>query len=206
MDGVTLTVEMLDGRGHIDLDTPRHQYGRLALALRGRHQVANALTAIRLLEELAADGHVAVPERAIRAAVTDVTWPARLEVSEMAGVPLLIDGAHNPAGARALARHVRDTYGRRLPMVVGVMRDKKIDALIAALAASASQFVFTAPATPRAAPPEELLAAVRRLDLPVPAMTSASPREAVVAASAFGTPVVVAGSLYLAGEIRAGRP
>ena len=59
-----------------------------------------------------------------------------------AATPSVIDGAHNPAGARALASYLRETYGRRLPMVVGVMRDKNMDELIEALAPAASQFVI----------------------------------------------------------------
>ena len=203
-DGVDASIEMIDGRACLRLTTPARRYEPLRLALRGRHQVANALVAVRLLEELAANGSFDVGESAIRAAVEDVTWPGRLEIVRVRGLDVLIDGAHNPAGARALAGYIRETYGRRLPMVVGVMHDKKIDELVAALAPVASRFIFTAAATPRATAPTDLVAAASRVAPDVVTTSSARPVDAVHAAAAFGSPVVVAGSLYLAGEVRAG--
>ena len=109
-------------------------------------------------------------ESAIVAALTDVEWPARLEYLPHRGHTVVIDGAHNPAGARALASYLRETYGRRLPMVVGIMRDKNVDALIEALAPAASQFVMTAASSPRAATPGELRASAERVapDVAVP--------------------------------------
>lgn len=205
-DDVENAVEMKDGRARLDLTTPRQRYGSVTLALRGRHQVQNALTAVRLLEELSAAGQLNVSAAAIRAGVEDVVWPARLEAVRRHGVDLLIDGAHNPAGARALAVYIEETYGRRLPMVVGVMRDKKIEALLAALAPAASRFVFTAPASPRAASPADLLRLAADVAPNVPADCVDGPLNAVTSAAASGSPVIVAGSLYLAGEVRAGLP
>jgi folylpolyglutamate synthase/dihydropteroate synthase len=75
--------------------------------------------------------------------------------------------------------------------------------MVAALAPSASYFVCTAPATPRAMPPSDLLAAVRRVAPGVPVEAAASPIDALARAVTYGSPAVVAGSLYLAGEIRA---
>jgi folylpolyglutamate synthase/dihydropteroate synthase len=89
-----------------------------------------------------------------------------------------------------------------LPVVLAVMREKSVDEMVAALAPSASHFVCTAPATPRAMPPSDLLAAIRRVAPGVPAEAVASPLEALARAVAYGSPAVVAGSLYLAGEIR----
>jgi dihydrofolate synthase/folylpolyglutamate synthase len=120
-------------------------------------------------------------------------------------VPILLDGAHNPSGARALARHLEETYGRRLPLVVGVMRDKDATRILQALLPVASRIVFTAPRSTRAAAPEDLCALARRLDPAVPVETAGDPFAAIahLSASAQG-PIVVAGSLYLVGEVRAG--
>jgi dihydrofolate synthase/folylpolyglutamate synthase len=175
----------------------------LRLALAGAHQVSNALTAVRLLEEGTAAGVARVPEVAIRSAVEQVVWPARLELLHHGDIPVLVDGAHNPAGARALAQHVKATYGRSLPFVIGVMRDKAIDRIVAALADAASHFVCVAVPHERAATPAELMAIARAQAPHVPAMVDASPAAGLTRATAFGSPVVVAGSLYLAGEIRA---
>ncbi|HKW02775.1 MAG TPA: folylpolyglutamate synthase/dihydrofolate synthase family protein [Vicinamibacterales bacterium] len=202
-EGVSADWTMTEGRARLALTTPGHAYAPITLALRGRHQVENAITAVRLLEELSAHGTFPVPEPAVVAALSDVEWPARLEYLPHLGRTVVIDGAHNPAGARALTSYLRETHGRRLPMVVGIMRDKKVDALIDALAPAASQFVFTAVSSPRAATPGELRASAARVAPDVACLEVASPVEAVATAIALGDPVVVAGSLYLAGEVRA---
>jgi dihydrofolate synthase / folylpolyglutamate synthase len=204
-DGVTAGVRMVEGRAHLTLTTPVRSYGTLVLSLPGRHQAANATTAIRLLELLASARGFELPQEAIATSVEDAVWPGRLETITMSSVEVLLDGAHNPAGARALADHVLDTHHRRLPMVVGTMRDKALDALVSALAPAASQFVFTAASTPRAATPIELSEAATRIAPNIPAFIEPEPTRAVMTAAAFGSPVVVAGSLYLAGEIRAAR-
>jgi dihydrofolate synthase/folylpolyglutamate synthase len=191
-----------EGHARVTARTPLAEYRELRLALAGRHQVANAVVAIRLLEELAQRGLMAVPVAAIRAAVETVVWPGRLERLRGRDVDVLVDGAHNPAGARALARFIEEVFARPLPMVVGIMADKPIDDILRVLASAASHLACTAPATPRAASPKDLAAAARRLAPDRPVSSHDRPGEAVRAASAFGAPVVVAGSLYLAGEVR----
>jgi len=184
------------------MQTPRGPHDA-RLALRGRHQLQNATAAVRLLEELTATGTASVPADAIRVALEDVVWPGRLERTTWRGHEVLVDGAHNPAGARALQAYLAEAFGRRLPMVVGVMRDKPIDLLLDALAPAASHFVCTAPATHRAADPSDLVAAVRRVAPAIPAEAVAGPVDALARAVTYGSPAVVAGSLFLAGEIRA---
>jgi dihydrofolate synthase/folylpolyglutamate synthase len=196
---------MVEGRAHVDLKTPTRSYGTLRLSLAGRHQADNAITAVRLLEALASEQAFQIPARAVATAVEDVVWPARLETISMSSIDVLLDGAHNPAGARALAAHVLETYRQPLPMVVGAMRDKALEALVSALLPAASHFVFTAASTPRAALPIELSNAAARIAPGVAAFIEPQPLAAVSRAAAFGSPVVVAGSLYLAGEIRAAR-
>jgi dihydrofolate synthase/folylpolyglutamate synthase len=202
-ESVDLDVTMHEGVARLSLVTPRGAYRDLTLGLRGRHQVANALAAVRLLEEVSAHGLMPVPADAIRTAVHDVKWPARLELLKWRRHDVLIDGAHNPAGARALAAYLIETYGRKLPLVVGAMRDKKLDALLEALAPAASHFFFTAPDSARAATSDELRSIAAVAAPHVPAEIAASPLDALTRATALGEPTVVAGSLYLAGELRA---
>ena len=202
-DGVASDVTIVDGATSLSLTTPRGNYAAFALALRGRHQVDNAVTAVRLLEELTASGRLAVPPGGIRAAVEDVEWPARLELIRWNGHEVLIDGAHNPAGAHALAWHLQETYDHRVPIVVGIMRDKNVDHMIQSLAPAASHFVFTAPSTGRASSPGDPMRAAERVAPYVPAVEFARPSDALRHAVTLGQPAVVAGSLYLAGEIRA---
>ena len=194
--------EFAEGRAAVTITTPHATYGRARLSLRGRHQVDNAVTAVRLLEETAVAGGLAVGAEAIRAALEETRWPARLEMRSWQGREVLVDAAHNPGGARALAAFLREVYGRPLPMVIAVMRDKAIDDMLDALAPAASHVVFTAPATPRAERPELLVSrlAHRWPDLPGEAVLP--PARALARAVSLGEPAVVAGSLYLAGEIR----
>jgi dihydrofolate synthase/folylpolyglutamate synthase len=114
---------------------------------------------------------------------------------------VLIDGAHNPAGARALASYLDEIYERRLPLVIGIMEDKSIDAMLSALMPAASHVVFTAPASPRAADPADLLSRGAVLFPGVPAEVARDAATALGRAAALGDPVVVCGSLYLVGEV-----
>jgi dihydrofolate synthase/folylpolyglutamate synthase len=121
-EGVTAAATMAAGRTVVTIRTPKAEYGEMTLGLRGRHQIANAVVATRLLEELADVAvpetgpgrgvRLAVPATAIRAGLEDVSWPGRLEWRHWRGTDVIIDGAHNPAGARALAAHVQEVVVR----------------------------------------------------------------------------------------------
>lgn len=187
----------------LSLRTPLHDYGPMQLALPGQHQVDNAITAVRALEEARRRGMAPVTVAAVRTALSDVRWPGRLDWRRWRGHDVLVDGAHNPDGARALAAFIRDTVASPVPIVLGIMRDKAIAEVLLALAPVASMFVCTAPSTPRAAAPGELAEMASRVTPEVPHVTAATPFDALVHASRHGSPVVVAGSLFLAGDILA---
>ena len=200
-DGVAVEAAMIEGRARLALETPVRKYAPMDLALRGRHQIDNAITATRVLEILTRT-FPRVTEPAIRAALTDVVWPARLELLTANGRPVLIDGAHNPAGARALASYLHEVYARPLPIIVGVMADKQVDAIVSALAPQASTLVCTAVSSPRAMSVDRLADAAARLAPSTPVRAITPPAAALQFAQSLDSPVVVAGSLYLAGEIR----
>ncbi len=200
---VAVEATMTDGQTVATIRTPHAAYAAVRLALRGRHQVANAVTAVRLLEALTAAGRFAVPPAAIRAGLEQVEWPGRLEWRQWRGHDVLIDGAHNPAGARALAAYVSEVCGGPVPCVVGAMADKHVAGMLAALAPIASRFVCTAADSRRAASPDDVAAIARTIAPTVPVEIASSPMAAVEAAARHGRPVIVAGSLFLAGEIRA---
>ena len=134
---------LLAGRASIDLVTPVGDYERITLGLNGAHQVANAVVAARTLEVCAELG-LRIQHRDVVAALSDVEWPARLEWLR---VPphgfVLIDAAHNPAGAQALADYLRDANVAPIPLVLAIMRDKDLDAIIAVLAPLVSELVAT---------------------------------------------------------------
>jgi dihydrofolate synthase/folylpolyglutamate synthase len=200
----TADVTLEHGRIRCSLRTPRDSYAALTLALRGRHQLQNAIPAIRLLEELTAAGRFDLNASAVRTAVEGVLWPARLELISWRETQVLIDGAHNPSGAKALAAYLNEVYGRPLPLVVGVMSDKRVDDILAALAPAASHFICTSVSANRSAAPEDLAKHAQRVAPRVKAEAVLDPMDALARAAQCGAPVVVAGSLYLAGEIRGG--
>jgi dihydrofolate synthase / folylpolyglutamate synthase len=200
----------------MDLHTPGGTMRDLRVALLGSHQAANAAVAIALLDALLEDGErrgrpLAVNEVAIRAGMAAVRWPGRLELFRggAEGRDILLDGAHNPAGARALARALDELGVERFPLVFGAMRGKRVTAVLRALAPRQPLPVFTAVTDPHAHRPEELLRAWRRVAPQTRGAAAGtiapSPLDAVARAVALGGrgPVVVAGSLYLVGAVRA---
>jgi len=162
----------------------------------GLHQVENARTAITALDHLGLDA------AQIAAGIRAVRWPGRLERIET-DPDLMLDGAHNPAGARALAEYLRHFHkGRRIVMLFAAMRDKDLHILGDLLFPFAAELIFTAPHNqPRAYAPEEMIEITNRAD----AATFGDPREALALARRLARPedmILVTGSLYLVGEIR----
>jgi dihydrofolate synthase/folylpolyglutamate synthase len=185
----------------VDLRTPDRTLRDLRVGLLGAHQAENAAVAVAVLDAIAEHWDVSVPEDAIRSGLAGARWPGRLELlgGGALGVGrILLDGAHNPAGAAALALALRDLGLRRPSIVFGAMRGKKVREVLRALAPLEPHFVFTAVDDPGAHAPEDLAAAWA--DLGGSAATEPDPAEAVRRAG--GDPVVVAGSLYLVGAVR----
>lgn len=194
--GVRVTASASAQDTALELMTVKADYGKCLLRLPGRHQVENAVIAVRVLEtmpDITAD--------AIRTALSDVEWPARLEWLRWQGHDVLLDGAHNPAGAQALASFLQEMVGQPVPIVIGVMRDKAAAEIVAALAPAASMFVVTEAPTPRAMPAAELAEICQGGGSRT--IIASDPMAAVTTAAETGGPVVVAGSLYLAGHVRA---
>ena len=210
---IRVSQEMKDGRATLIVDTLAGRYGAMSLALRGEHQVGNALVAIRLLETLREAG-IAISSSAIERGLSEVEWPARLELISIAGAAeadgrpkhVLLDAAHNVDGARALADYLARWHADRPPLVLGVMRDKDVEGMIDQLLPVVSSIIVTAAPTPRAMAPDELAARVRsrvaRVDTRVDVRVEADPLQAVERALARSDTVCVAGSIFLAGTLR----
>ena len=198
----------------LDRDGIEVELGRLGtvrVGLRGRHQAANAAVADATLDALEAAGIAIVGERARRDGYATVRWPGRLELIEVAGREVLLDGAHNPAGAATLATAIDDLTPflrpGRATLVLALMADKDVDGVIRALDGAAAlkdaRVICTAAAGGRALPAESL-AEQWRAATGRSAETVAEPRAALDAALSSGSgPVFVAGSLYLVGAARA---
>jgi dihydrofolate synthase/folylpolyglutamate synthase len=195
----------------VDAVTPVRALPGLRVGLLGGHQAANAAVALALLDALAEDAdrrgaRLPIDEAAIRRGFAGARWPGRLEL--LADAPfgrVLLDGAHNPAGARALARSLAELGMRRFPLVFGAARGKRVSAVLRALAPLEPRPVFTQVADPTALPAEDLLRRWQRIGAG-PADQAATPEVALrIAASrrtAADQPIVVAGSLYLVGAVR----
>jgi dihydrofolate synthase/folylpolyglutamate synthase len=199
-EGVECKGDVTQGAAHLTIDTPTRAYGPVTLALSGRHQIGNAVVAVRVLEELDALG-VHTTAEAVTTGLADVRWRARLErVRVRGGRELLLDAAHNPAGAAALASYLREVWPGGVPIVFGVMADKDMDRMLAELAPAASEFIATSVAMPRAASLEAIVEAATRY-LPGRVRAVADPPRAVDAALAAAPVVCVAGSIFLLGAL-----
>lgn len=184
----------------VRLVSPSRDYGELELALAGRHQIDNAVVAVRVLEELEASGIAIPPDATVRALAT-VRWPGRLErvvVDEQR--EMLLDAAHNPAGAAALAAHLRE-LGLRRPLVFGAMRDKDARGMLRELLPTTSALFLTRASNARAAEPSDLAAAARTIAPDLPTTTTDSVSAALSAAWQVSPRIVVAGSIFLLGDV-----
>lgn len=202
LDRVEADVQAEKGETTLRVRTPTRAYGPVRLALKGAHQIGNAIVAVRLLESLGAFG-LEVDARAIETGLADASWPGRIERRRTArGVDVVLDGAHNPQGAEALAQWLEAAGYGPVTLVMACMRDKDVRALLAPLLPHVARVVATALDFPRALPAEDLAALVRELAPHVPVETCGTPVMAVNQAAAASPRVLVAGSLFLVGAVR----
>jgi len=201
-------------RDGLDVELPR--LGPTRIGLRGRHQAANVAVADAMLDALEAAGIARADAEARRSGYATATWPGRLELLDVDGAEVLLDGAHNPAGAAALALALDDLRPFLAPgplaLVVASMADKDVDGVIDALTRGdvlrgATVFATTVAAA-RAMPAADLAARWRARDSNLAAvLVRDDPIEALEAALATARQgsgaTVVAGSLYLVGAVRA---
>jgi len=151
---------------------------------------------------------ITIEDSAVRQGLGNVRWPGRLELLDGARLRvgrILLDGAHNPAGAAALARALGELKVHCMPLVFGAMTGKRVHRVLRALAPLDPRPVFTAVDEAGARGPAELLDIWRSVG-GGGGRTAATPREAVRMAGSLvrhDEPVVVAGSLYLVGAVRA---
>jgi dihydrofolate synthase/folylpolyglutamate synthase len=172
------------------------------LGLAGAHQRANAAAALAAIDALAAAGLVRVPDEARASGLAAARHPGRLEtVAE--GPRVILDGAHNPHGARALAAALAAMPERPRVLVLAVSADKDVAGLVDALAGSVDAVVATRYQQPRSLEPAALAALVAARGVAVEAADDvmAAIARARARAGSAGV-VVVAGSLFAVGEAR----
>jgi dihydrofolate synthase / folylpolyglutamate synthase len=190
------------GRYSFDLKLGNERFARLACPLLGKFQVRNTVAAVAAAWRLRDEGFN-ISRRSILRGLRTATWPGRLEPIFPKPL-LLLDGGHNPGAAREVATFVRQELpGRRVRMVYASMRDKAIKEICASLFPLAQEIYLTHPEHPRAASPDEILAAIEsrpstlQIELdPIRAL------EMAVDASQPDDVVLVVGSLFLVGAIK----
>jgi dihydrofolate synthase / folylpolyglutamate synthase len=185
------------GQYRVTVRTNRGTYGPVDLGLRGRHQIGNAVIAALVLEQLPAD--LAIDRTAVETGLRDARWPGRLDLVAVGGRTVLVDGAHNPAGARALASYLSEANPHGLPIVFGVMADKRAREMLAELLPFARPLIVTRAPGARAADPQMLASMFP--DAPATIVVEPSIERALATAWSANDAIAVAGSLYLAGEV-----
>ncbi len=194
--GEAIKIEEQGERLELSRDGQRRVLDGVQLSLLGPHQLRNASLAAQAAWLLAPE----ILDSTLRRGLAQAEWPGRLEVFEDPTV--VLDGAHNAQGAQAHQRAFErfgDRFEAPLHFVFGVLKDKDVRRMLQAIEPLAQRLILTRPSSPRAVPPEALLP-----------MLQGDPQVIEDVAEAFetalrheGGTVVVCGSLYLVGEVRA---
>ena len=173
----------------------------LTLGLRGSHQIANAAVAVRLLHILDSRG-IRVPPPAIASGLAEPGWPGRLDVRRLPdGREALLDAAHNPAGASALASYLTGEGGAARPLVFAAMRDKDVSGMFAALLPAVGHLVVTRASNPRSAEVDILAQRARAVAPTLPIAVEPAIPDALACAWRVAPRIVVAGSIFLLGDV-----
>ncbi len=185
----------------VSINGTRGDYEDVFLPLRGRHQIANLAVAVAASEALLGGP---LDEDALRSGAATVTSPGRLEV--VAASPLvLIDGAHNPQGVRALASSLAEEFAHQTwVLVMAAMKDKDLMQMAPPLKGAVRMAIATETSSNRSQRADDL-AATLSVALEVPVESVPDPQAALARARALAGPdgaVLVTGSIYLVGAIR----
>lgn len=185
----------------LDLMTQSAFYPDIFLSLLGEHQAVNAATAIGCIERIRQEGYK-IPRTSIYGGLKEVRWAGRMQVVGRSPV-ILLDGAHSPTSAEALCKAIGEVFHyRRLILVVGLMRDKDLQAIGEVLCPFADEIITTqAFDNPRVTPAEEIAGAWSETGTKFHVCPNV--REAIPLAQSIATTsdlICIAGSIYIVGE------
>jgi len=177
-----------------------HTFRGLRVGLPGSFQDRNAALALAALEALERKG-IPLREDSLRTGLARVNWPGRMHL--MSSNPaVVVDGGHNPAAVRALARALPGAFSyKRLILVLGIMADKDIPTMVREIVPVADRVIYTRPVYARAAEPEVLHRAAAGLGRPgeiAPTLSQALDKAKKIADA--DDLILVTGSLFTAGE------
>jgi dihydrofolate synthase/folylpolyglutamate synthase len=172
-------------------------YDETPIALAGSYQKQNAALAITAIRAAKID----IDHKSIARGLASIEWPARFQRWDERTV---IDGAHNPAAARGLAKTWREIFGdERATLVLAVLSDKNLRGICEALASIADAVFLPKIRSERAAHPEELAKVISVITPSLPYSITPSVAEALDLARAKPNPILITGSLHFAGEVLA---
>jgi dihydrofolate synthase/folylpolyglutamate synthase len=174
----------------------------LTPGIAGRYQAQNASLALAAAEILSTSG-ISISKEALHAGISEARWPGRMEMVP-GSPPLLLDGAHNPAGAEALAEALADIPYQRLLLVLGVMADKDIQKIVSALVPLTATCYCVSPAIERAMRDTDLATIITKLGIPSQACGSVANGITCAQQDAGNNDLIlVCGSLFTVGEAKA---
>src|ERR1043166_2471227 len=179
-------------------DADRPPLDVISLPLRGEFQRLNAALAIAVIRALADELDVSGND--IVQGLTRVQWPGRMQLVERDGTRILLDGAHNPAGAKVLCEEAQRVFANTRPtLVLGILADKDWQAMVECLAPMAGRILLTPVKSERTLAPATLLAACAHSN-PEANVTAFYSLAEALQASRDDEALVITGSLYLVGE------
>ncbi len=182
------------------------RYENLKISLLGKHQLLNAACAIGAVELLRPQ--IPITKGQIREAIAKTQWPGRLEIKPFtvhySPFTVILDGAHNVAGAKVLKEAIRDYFDyEKLILILGILRDKDVEGIVEQLVPLASWIIVTKPQTPRAIEPEGIARIAKRYSGSVVIKEKVS--QAIACALSYAKKrdmILITGSLYTVGEAK----
>ena len=191
--------QSLEGQ-RVHVETPEADYGTLRLPLLGAFQMEALATAVCALEQVFGIFGSALSPEILKKGMEALSWPARCQVLQT-DPPLILDVAHNPAGASALSDTLVELFGRKAKgvFVVGHMRDKDAEGFLRGIAPRVAHCICTSVETDRALPAEALAEHAKRLGLRVEVRALAEAKSRLSERLADANFGCIAGSVYLAG-------
>lgn len=169
-------------------------YNESDIALPGAHQKQNAALALATLRA----ARIEVSPRAITDGLANVQWPARFQRFDDR---IVIDGAHNPAGARILLQTWREIFRHeKATLIFGAMMDKDVAASLRELSQIAAALILPQFQGVRVLPPADIAKIAAEVSPTLPCQTVATPTAAIQLARQCDDRILIAGSLHLAGE------
>lgn len=198
---VSLTGRRVSLQGQtLQVETPENRYGKLHVPLHGRFQLDSLAAALCTLEILCAQLQTELDPALLRRALADLSWPARCQVLSE-DPPVLLDVAHNPSGARALAETLRELFGRKARgrFIVAHMADKDAQGFLKEIAPLAADVLCVPLASTRAVAPGVLAECARTTGLNARAVSFDEAKRLSQIPPESADFTCIAGSVYLAG-------